>query len=79
METAAFSLTNEHVATVRAYAKDGGYPSVSAALRRIIDEWMEMRQFQGLARGVLRAQLAGAITAEEAVEALTSRVGLLDG
>ncbi len=79
METVAFSLGGEHVATVRAYAKDNGYPSVSAALRRIIDEWMETRQFQALAQSVLRAQLAGAITAEEAVEALTARAGLILG
>jgi len=31
-------------ATVDAYAKDMGYPSTSAALRRIIDEW---RTFKG--------------------------------
>jgi Arc/MetJ-type ribon-helix-helix transcriptional regulator len=79
MKTVAFSLGGEHVATVRAYAKDGGYPSVSAALRRIIDEWVETKQFQALAQGVLRAQVAGAITAEEAVEALTARAGLILG
>jgi hypothetical protein len=28
-------------ATVDAFAKDGGYPSTSAALRRIVDEWLE--------------------------------------
>jgi len=77
METAAFSLTGEHVATVRAYAKDGGYPSVSAGLRRIIDEWAEAKQFQMMAKAVLQAQLAGMITPQEAVEVLTSRAGLI--
>lgn len=33
-----------HWATVDAYAKDMGYGSTSAALRRIVDEW---RQFKG--------------------------------
>jgi len=33
-----------HWATVDAYAKDGGYPSTSAALRRIVDEWVHLKQ-----------------------------------
>jgi len=65
-----------HWATVEALAKDGGYPSLSAALRRIIDEWLEAKRFQTLARSVLRAQLVGAITADEAVGALISHAGL---
>ena len=35
-----------HWATVDAYAKDMGYPSTSAALRRIIDEWLDLRTRQ---------------------------------
>ena len=31
-------------ATVEAFAKDRGYPSVSSALRRIIDEWLDMKK-----------------------------------
>jgi len=33
-----------HWATVDAYAKDAGYPSTSAALRRIIDEWIQLKK-----------------------------------
>lgn len=33
-----------HWATVDAYAKDTGYPSTSAALRRIIDEWIQLKK-----------------------------------
>ena len=36
-------------ATVDAYAKDRGYPSTSAALRRIVDEW---KQFKGAQLGL---------------------------
>lgn len=35
-----------HWATVDAYAKDMGYPSTSAALRRIVDEWIQLRHGQ---------------------------------
>jgi hypothetical protein len=35
-----------HWATVEAHAKDMGYPSVSAALRRIIDEWLQFKATQ---------------------------------
>jgi len=33
-----------HWATVDAYAKDAGYPSTSAALRRIVDEWIHLKK-----------------------------------
>ena len=33
-------------ATVDAYAKDRGYPSTSAALRRIVDEWKQFKAAQ---------------------------------
>lgn len=33
-----------HWATVDAFAKDTGYPSTSAALRRIVDEWRELKR-----------------------------------
>ena len=37
------SMYGRHWATVAAYAKDQGYGSVSAALRRIVDEWLELK------------------------------------
>lgn len=77
MKTVAFYVGDDHEATIRAFAKDGGYPSLSAALRRMVDEWLEMRQFQELARSVLRARVAGHVTAEEAVDALIPRAGLI--
>lgn len=33
----------QHWATVDAYAKDMGYGSTSAALRRIVDEWKQFK------------------------------------
>lgn len=39
METVAFSLDGESLAIVRQFAKDGGYPSTSSALRQIVREW----------------------------------------
>ena len=36
----------QHWATVDAYAKDMGYGSTSAALRRIIDEWKQFKLTQ---------------------------------
>jgi hypothetical protein len=40
------SMYSIHWATVEAFAKDQGYGSVSAALRRIIDEWSSFKQGQ---------------------------------
>ena len=40
------SMYGIHWATVEAFAKDQGYGSVSAALRRIIDEWLRFREGQ---------------------------------
>ena len=37
--TVAVVIDAERMAMVRQYAKDGGYPSTSSALRRILDEW----------------------------------------
>lgn len=60
-------------ATVDAYAKDGGYSSTSAALRRIVDEWKNQRRLDTL----LRAYVAGLINAQEVVDELLSRPSLL--
>ena len=38
------TLYPTHWATVDAYAKDGGYGSTSAGLRRIIDEWLQYKK-----------------------------------
>ena len=37
------SMYGKQWATVQAYAKDQGYSSTSAALRRIVDEWVELK------------------------------------
>lgn len=37
--TVAVMLEPQHLAVIRQFAKDNGYPSTSSALRRIIDEW----------------------------------------
>ena len=66
-----------HWSTVEALAKDGGFGNTSAALRRIVDEWLDMRQFQMMTRALLQAHLAGAITSDEIIEALISRAGLI--
>jgi hypothetical protein len=43
-------------ATVEAYAKDMGYPSTSAALRRIVDEWKRLKGKEvGVGREVMPA------------------------
>ena len=36
--------------TVDSFAKEMGYPSTSAALRRVIDEWFTMKQQEQTAR-----------------------------
>jgi len=59
-------------ATVRAHAKDGGYGSVSAALRRIVDEWLTFRQAVRATSGMVAAWSAGLISAEEAMEQIAS-------
>lgn len=46
VEARSVSMYPVHWATVDAYAKDAGYGSTSAALRRIIDEWIQLRQAQ---------------------------------
>lgn len=43
-EKRSVSMDSLHWVTVEAYAKDQGFPSVSSALRRIIDEWVELKQ-----------------------------------
>jgi len=60
-------------ATVRAYAKDGGYGSVSAALRRIVDEWLTFRLAVRATSGMVAAWQTGLITAEEAMEAMVTQ------
>lgn len=47
-----------HWATVDAYAKDAGYPSTSAALRRIVDEWVVLKQNTLAAKDPPRRPLA---------------------
>lgn len=42
----AFTIEPEQLAVVRAFAKDMGYDSPSAAMRRIIDEWQKMKAQQ---------------------------------
>lgn len=42
----SFILEDEQLATIYQYAKDQGYPSASAALRRIIDEWVALKEAQ---------------------------------
>lgn len=54
METVAFSLDGETVAIVRQFARDGGYPSVSSALRQVVREWAALRaRVEQAARGAL--------------------------
>ena len=43
VETQNVSMYPSHWATVRQFAKDQGYGNTSAALRRIIDEWRQMK------------------------------------
>lgn len=42
-ETVAVVLDSKHLATIRQFAKDNGYPSTSSALRRILDEWATLK------------------------------------
>jgi len=37
------SLYPQHWAVIASYAKDMGYPSLASALRRILDEWVELK------------------------------------
>jgi len=53
-EPRSVSMYPQHWATVDAYAKDAGYGSTSAALRRIVDEWLIFRS-EWLALGGLPA------------------------
>jgi hypothetical protein len=39
----AVVLEDDQLATLRAYAKDNGHLSTSAALRQVIAEWMRMK------------------------------------
>ena len=43
-EPRSVTMNPTHWATVDAYAKDAGYPSTSAALRRIVDEWTQLKK-----------------------------------
>lgn len=36
-------LDNGHLATLQQFAKDQGYPSLSSALRRALDEWITLK------------------------------------
>lgn len=55
VEIKAVSMYPVHWATVDAFAKDAGYPSRSAALRRIIDEWLHIQKLQSQAHRVIEA------------------------
>jgi len=44
VEAGNITLYPIHWATVDAFAKDMSYSSRSAALRRIIDEWLQMKR-----------------------------------
>lgn len=44
VQMGAVTLYPNHWATIKAFAKDMGYPSTSSALRRVIDEWLSMRR-----------------------------------
>ena len=59
-------------ATVRAHAKDAGYGSVSAALRRIVDEWLTFRQAVRATDMMVAAWANGLITANEAMKQIAS-------
>lgn len=37
------NLTDQHWATLMQFAKDQGYPSLSSAMRRVIDEWLRYK------------------------------------
>ena len=43
-EKRSVSMDSLYWSTVESFAKDQGFPSVSSALRRIIDEWRELKQ-----------------------------------
>jgi hypothetical protein len=44
VEIRSVSLYPLHWATISSYAKDQGCDSLSAALRRIVDEWLELKK-----------------------------------
>lgn len=46
VEPRSVTMYSQHWATVDAYAKDMGYGSTSAALRRIVDEWKLLKSRQ---------------------------------
>jgi hypothetical protein len=41
-----YMLNRNNIAIIQAYAKEGGYPSSSSTLRRIIFEWELFKSFQ---------------------------------
>jgi len=44
VQTKGISMYPHQWATIEAYAKDGGYTSTAAGLRRIVDEWFDMKK-----------------------------------
>lgn len=52
------SMYAVHWATVQAYSKDQGYGSTSAGLRRIVDEWVELKK-AAVTREALYYELEG--------------------
>ena len=42
-QTITLILTKEQLATLQSFAKDQGYPSISSALRRALDEWLVLK------------------------------------
>lgn len=75
--TQNLSLYPTDRAVLHQVAKDRGLGSVSAAARYIIREWLEAKQFQTMTRALLHAQVAGALTPDEVVEALIRYSGVL--
>lgn len=40
VKTVGVALRPDEIAIIRTYAKDKGYPSLSSAFRRIVNEWV---------------------------------------
>lgn len=42
-EITTVNLESRQIAIIRQFAKDNGYPSTSSALRRIVEEWVQLK------------------------------------
>lgn len=66
------SMYSDQWAKVDAYAQEKEDKNSSAALRRIVDEWSRLKSDgAGSVHAILSGYLAGQVTAEEAMQALT--------